>query len=84
MNLAAARSRVDIAFNEMERARQYLKERSLVRFRDPFGSNERDRCNRLYDEAERDYQEKVATFQFAAKNLDDVRFKKQRKSFAAR
>jgi hypothetical protein len=83
MNLAAARSRVDVAFNELERARQYLKERSLVRVRNPFGSPERDTDNYLYEEAERDYQEKLAAFQWATKQFDDTRAKKQRREAAA-
>ena len=78
MNVAAARSRVDIAFNELEKARQYLKERSLVRFRDPFGSRERDTANYLFEEAERDYQEKLEVFQWATKSFDDVRMHAQR------
>jgi hypothetical protein len=84
MNLAAARSRVDICFNELETAKQYLKARSLTRFHGEFGSPERDESQYFYDEALHDYEEKLAAFQFATKHFDDTRCKKQRKSFAAR
>jgi hypothetical protein len=84
MNLQSAKSRVEHTFNELEKARQYLKERSLVRFRDPFGSQERDTANYLFEEAERDYQEKLSQFQWATKALDDFRCKKQRRETVAR
>jgi hypothetical protein len=71
--LQAYQDQVDAAFKEMERARQYLKERSLVRFRDPFGSPERDAAQYLYEEAERDHQVKKDAFQAARKLFDDTR-----------
>lgn len=71
--LQACQNQLDAAFAEMERARQYLKERSLVRFRDPFGSPERDTANYLYEEAERDFKAAADAFAVARKQFDDVR-----------
>ena len=73
--LEECKSVVDATFKEMQRARQYLKERSLVRFRDPFGSPERDTANYLFEEAERDFREKLAAFQWATKSFDDVKMR---------
>lgn len=71
--LQVRQAQLDAAFKEMERARQYLKERSKVRFRDPFGSPERDTAQYLYDEAERDYKAKAVAFAIARKQFDDTR-----------
>jgi hypothetical protein len=71
--LQRLKQRVEIAAEEMQAAKQYFKECSRVRFRDPFGSPERATANYLFEEAERDYREKVEAFQLAAKMYDDVK-----------
>ena len=52
---------VESAAEAMQAAKWHFKERSRVRFRDPFGSPERD------------YKEKVAAFQLVAKMYDDIK-----------
>jgi hypothetical protein len=64
---------VESAAEAMQAAKWHFKERSRVRFRDPFGSPERDTANYLFEQAERDYKEKVAAFQLVAKMYDDLK-----------
>jgi hypothetical protein len=71
--LQKARADVDAAFAEMNTAKQWLKTRSLVRYRDPFGSAERQTAEKDYADALREWQEKTEAFQVAKKTYDDFR-----------
>jgi hypothetical protein len=71
--LQRLKQQVESAAEAMRAAKWHFKECSRVRFRNAFGSPERDTANYLFEEAERDYKEKVAAFQLVAKMYDDFK-----------
>jgi hypothetical protein len=64
---------VDATFSVMNAAKQYMKVTDPLRFKSPFGSAERLKAERDYDEAVKDYREKAEAFATARKLYDDTR-----------